>query len=199
MYELKSGEVEAHTARVAAGLAKAARDNLDVMIASAVCFHSRGKPGIQIAAGPVEAGRAIRSAGPISRRPGRSQLGSAIEAFAARPRVESRGADGKAIEGFTEGQPINYPGDLALEAVSQCRRTSPATRLARPSARAGLDLEAGQNIFALLKRKDKEPFLQRAARLPARNQEQQEHPRSDRSRKLARHAFWKITTASPTV
>ena len=151
-------EVAAHIENVAAGLRKASADHPDVL-AYVVCFIQKDNPEYQRAQAQFKGIEQFAVPGRFELVSQGERLGASIESL-IRPRIELR-LEGKIVDGFAGGQPVNYPGDLALK-WTDVRPDTFRARLPRTFGKdIAVELSAGHNLYAVLKRKEKDVYLER--------------------------------------
>lgn len=151
-------DVARHAQTVAAGLRKAAADHPDVLI-YVVCFIQKDNPEYLRAAAQFKGIEQFDLPGQFLVVPEAERLGHAIEGL-IRPRLELR-LDGRPVNGFATGQPVNYPGDLALNWID-VRPNTFRGRLRRSlGSDIAVELPPGHNVFGVLKRNEKDYYLER--------------------------------------
>jgi hypothetical protein len=150
--------IAAHTETVVAGLRKAAAAFPDVMV-YVVCFIQKDNPEFLRADAQFRGVELFEVPGRFQIVPEGQRLGVAIENL-IRPRLELR-LGGRTVEGLAEGQPVNYPADLALNWID-LRPNVFRARLKRAfGTDVAVELPAGNNLYAVLKRKERELYLER--------------------------------------
>jgi hypothetical protein len=151
-------DIARHSQTVIAGLRKAAAAHPDVLV-YVVCFIQKENPEYLRAAAQFKGVEQFDLPGQFLVVPEAERLGQVIESL-LRPRLELR-LDGKTVQGFAAGQPVNYPDDLALNWID-VRPNAYRARLRRAlGTDVSVDLPPGHNLVAVLKRNEKDYYLER--------------------------------------
>jgi hypothetical protein len=147
-----------HTQTVAANLRRLAAEHPDVLVLM-VCFIQKDRPEYARAVAQFRVVEQFDLPGLFLVVPEAEKLGAAIEGL-IRPRLILR-LDDRPVPGNAAGQPVNYPGDLALN-WTDVRPNTFRARLSRAFGRdIAVELPPGHNVFALLKRNENDYYLER--------------------------------------
>jgi hypothetical protein len=150
--------VAGHTATVVAGLRKAAAANPDVLV-YVVCFIQKDDPDYLRAEAQFKGVAEFEVPGRFQVVPEGQRLGITIEDL-IRPRLELR-LEGRTVQGLAEGLPVNYPADLALNWIDVRPNTFRARLRRALGSDVAVELPPGNNLFAVLKRKERDLYLER--------------------------------------
>ena len=151
-------DIARHSQTVAAGLRKLAAEHPDVLL-YLVCFIEPDRPEFPRAVAQFKGIEQFEPPGKFLVVREAERLGDAIEGL-MRPRLVLQ-LDGRPAPGHAKGEPVNFPGDLALN-WSDVRPNTFRARISRTFGRdIAVELAAGHNLFALLKRGEKDYYLER--------------------------------------